>query len=261
MTYRFNDFVDRARNCLFLALAAHFAACASDVGPGEESSTLAATSSALVCGGYFSGEYGTINSYYPYAAQTIGSDCAPGANVSVQVNANEVPNRFRVRDATGATVADSQWLGYATYSSPWWVAPLSNNGTASLSFSNNNPPYSLVVETQTPPDGSYPHTSDEWNASSSCQCAPRHYICGYAKPYKGCDSWRTHLDITADDMTAAIATCRSTHPSDYTDFCYVIDHDGAAGSDASECTGTTPAGSWRSKNNCCNFNGTLSCPP
>lgn len=88
--------------------------------------------------------------------------------------------------------------------------------------------------------------------------AARHYTCGYALPGWGCDNGRNHAFVVAADMTAAIAACHTAQLPGYTDFCYVIDGDGATSSDVSECA-AAPA-SWRSGNNCCNFMGTLSCP-
>jgi hypothetical protein len=93
-----------------------------------------------------------------------------------------------------------------------------------------------------------------------CGACPtvRNYTCGYALPDFGCDNGRTHADITAPDMTTAIATCHAVQPPDRPDFCYVIDRNGAAATDESECTAASA--SWRPGNDCCNFFGTLSCP-
>jgi hypothetical protein len=84
-----------------------------------------------------------------------------------------------------------------------------------------------------------------------------HYSCGYAIANDSCDNGRTHVDITAVDMNAAIKACKATRPQGYPDFCYVLDRDPATGSDMTECAAQ---GSWRAGNSCCNFEGTKSCP-
>lgn len=86
----------------------------------------------------------------------------------------------------------------------------------------------------------------------------RNYSCGYALPNYGCDNGRNHALVTAVDMTAAIAACHAAQLPGYSDFCYVIDSDGATSTDVSECSAALA--SWRPGNNCCNFMGTLSCP-
>ena len=88
--------------------------------------------------------------------------------------------------------------------------------------------------------------------------AARNYTCGYALPGYGCDNGRNHAFVRSADMTAAIAACHAAQLTGYTDFCYVIDTDGATSTDVSECS-AAPA-TWRSGNSCCNFRGTKSCP-
>jgi hypothetical protein len=60
-------------------------------------------------------------------------------------------------------------------------------------------------------------------------------------------------------MAAAIPACRAAPVPGYTDFCYTRNSSVvAAPADATECAAA--GGSWRPKNACCNFKGTLSCP-
>jgi hypothetical protein len=59
-------------------------------------------------------------------------------------------------------------------------------------------------------------------------------------------------------MATAITSCHAIQPSNYPEFCYVIDSDGGTSSDTAQCT--TASGSWRPGNSCCNFKGTKSCP-
>jgi hypothetical protein len=84
------------------------------------------------------------------------------------------------------------------------------------------------------------------------------YTCGYALPGFGCDNGKSSLRVNAADMTTAVTACHLAQPADRPDFCYVIDAQGTAPSDASDCAAT--GGSWRPGNSCCNFFGTTSCP-
>jgi hypothetical protein len=86
----------------------------------------------------------------------------------------------------------------------------------------------------------------------------RLYGCGYALPGFGCDNGRSALRVNAADMTTAVTTCHLEQPQDRPDFCYVLDVEGTAPSDARDCAAV--GGSLRPGNNCCNFFGTLSCP-
>jgi hypothetical protein len=72
-----------------------------------------------------------------------------------------------------------------------------------------------------------------------------------------CDNGRSHLDVMAVDLNAAIAACRSQGLPGYPDFCHVLDVDGGTSADASQCSAQA---SWRPKNSCCNFKGKKSCP-
>jgi hypothetical protein len=94
-----------------------------------------------------------------------------------------------------------------------------------------------------------------------CSATSRRYVCGYALPGYNCNNGRRSASIQVSSMSVAIPQCRNTRPAgyaSYTDFCYVIDADGAAPTDSTQCAAA--GGSWRPKNNCCNFKGTLSCP-
>jgi len=86
----------------------------------------------------------------------------------------------------------------------------------------------------------------------------RNYWCGYAMPGFHCDNGRSHVTVVALDMASGIAMCRMAKPMPNLESCHVIDLDGAAPTDATQCTAAS--GSWRPSNNCCNFEGTLSCP-
>ena len=86
----------------------------------------------------------------------------------------------------------------------------------------------------------------------------RNYTCGYALPGFGCNNGRASTTLLAADMTAAISACHIAQPPNLPDFCYVLDRDGAAPSDASQCAAA--GGSWRPGNSCCNFFGSVSCP-
>jgi hypothetical protein len=86
----------------------------------------------------------------------------------------------------------------------------------------------------------------------------RSYRCGYALAGFGCNNGRANTLIAAADMTAAISACHIAQPPNLPDFCYVLDADGAAPTDASQCAAA--GGSWRPGNSCCNFFGSTSCP-
>jgi hypothetical protein len=142
----------------------------TDVQSSNSKNSTARTAST--CGGFYSGTYSTINSYYTYPLKTVDVSCAAsGATVTVSVNANDIPNRFTVRDASNNVIAGSGWLGYATYSGPWGSS-LSNSGSTTFSFTKSASTYYLQVETLTPPNYSYSPQSDAWDANVSCTCQP-----------------------------------------------------------------------------------------
>jgi len=263
MKYGFNRVTIGSLRSLLGVLSGLALMACSSADPEADSSRATA---ALVCGGTVTGSYGTPASYYTYPPQSLQVDCAAyGANVNVYLSANDVPNKFTILDASNNSVAISEWLGNASYSGPWGNT-LSTPGSAAVSFSNSNPPYSVRVETLTPPT-SFGAMTDVWSAGVACQCeAPqpvlRHYVCGYAmnRPGYNCNNGRNHVDITAVDMTAAIAICQATRLPGYPDFCVVRDLDGTSSTDASQCAAAPAPASWRPKNSCCNFKGTLSCP-
>jgi hypothetical protein len=84
------------------------------------------------------------------------------------------------------------------------------------------------------------------------------YTCGYALPGFGCNNGRSSLRVNAADMTTAVTACLLAQPADRPDFCHVINAQGTAPTDQSQCTAA--GGSWRPNNSCCNFLGTTSCP-
>lgn len=86
----------------------------------------------------------------------------------------------------------------------------------------------------------------------------RSYRCGYALPGYGCNNGRASTTVVVADMTAAIGSCHIAQPPNLPDFCYVLDLDGTAPTDASQCAAA--GGSWRPNYSCCNFLGSTSCP-
>lgn len=94
---------------------------------------------------------------------------------------------------------------------------------------------------------------------SQCEGTARSYTCGYAKVGNNCNNWRVSKSIQIGSMAQAIPACRAAPIPGYTDFCYTRNSALAAPNDAAECTAA--GGSWRPRNACCNFKGTLSCPP
>lgn len=93
---------------------------------------------------------------------------------------------------------------------------------------------------------------------TQCEGTSRTYLCGYALPGYNCNNGRRSKSIFAASMSVAIPACRASHIPGYTDFCYTLNPAGAAPNDATECAAA--GGSWRPRNACCNFKGTLSCP-
>lgn len=86
----------------------------------------------------------------------------------------------------------------------------------------------------------------------------RNYACGYALAGYGCNNGRASTVVVAADMTAAISACRIAQPPNLPDYCFVLDRDGTAATDQSQCV--AGGGSWRPNNSCCNFFGSTSCP-
>jgi hypothetical protein len=93
---------------------------------------------------------------------------------------------------------------------------------------------------------------------SQCEGTSRSYVCGFAKAGQNCNNWRVSKSTPQSSMAAAIPACRAAPVPGYTDFCYTRNSSVAAPADATECAAA--GGSWRPKNACCNFKGTLSCP-
>jgi hypothetical protein len=94
-------------------------------------------------------------------------------------------------------------------------------------------------------------TGGTCNGSGTCVASTRSFICAYAMPGWMCDNGRNSLVITATDMTAAIAACRSMVPSG-DDYCGVVSSNPAS-NDMSECT--TASGSWCTTRPYCRFMG------
>lgn len=94
--------------------------------------------------------------------------------------------------------------------------------------------------------------------SNSCARTIRQYVCGYALPGYRCDNGRRSVVVDVTDLATAIGICPTVRIAGYTDSCYVQDKTGPAPSDSVQCVAA--GGSWRPRNNCCNFRGTLSCP-
>lgn len=114
------------------------------------------------CGGYFSQMFGGTG-YYVYPRDTINlSNTVEGSTITLSLTSYDVPNRFTVYSSTGATVASSQWMGYANYSGPWGSS-LSTNTNGTLTFTHTGSSiYFLRVET------SVTNTSDSYEATVSC---------------------------------------------------------------------------------------------
>ena len=98
----------------------------------------------------------------------------------------------------------------------------------------------------------------------------RNYACGFALANVSgniCENGRTTRNVRAANLNDAISACLAVQPADRPYFCAVLDSDGAAPSDASECqaapalgpSGNPPA--WRPGRNCCRFEGETTCPP
>lgn len=98
----------------------------------------------------------------------------------------------------------------------------------------------------------------------------RNYSCGYAQAGVSglpCENGRSTGYVAAKDMTAAIAACVYAQPADRAYLCCVLDGDGAAPTDESECLAAPPLGpsrlapAWRPGRSCCRFEGETTCPP
>jgi hypothetical protein len=97
----------------------------------------------------------------------------------------------------------------------------------------------------------------------------RNYACGYAMAGVSgnpCENGRTTDYVVAKDMTAAIAACWEAQPADREYFCCVLDSDGTAPTDQSQCEAALPLGptriapAWRPGRSCCRFGGETTCP-
>lgn len=119
------------------------------------------------CGQSWGETYSTINSYYVYGYKSIGV-CDDVAEVRVDVQALDVPNKFTVVNQHGTYVAGTGWMGSAAYGGPWG-SPFSNSGNTYFTFvPNGTDTYYLKVETLTPPNNTYDPDTDGWWAGTTC---------------------------------------------------------------------------------------------
>ncbi|MEO5889688.1 MAG: hypothetical protein ABIQ31_05510 [Ferruginibacter sp.] len=89
------------------------------------------------------------------------------------MTAYDVPNRFTIYDTTGTVVANSPWMGYATYNGPWGMS-LNSPTSGILYFTKTGSgTYTMRVET------SVSGTSDSYNVSIACT-APSSVIRSFA---------------------------------------------------------------------------------
>jgi hypothetical protein len=109
----------------------------------------------------------------------------------------------------------------------------------------------------------------QFTSSVSAQCPSRNYACGFAMSNVSgnrCENGRTTRYVTAPNLTAAISACQAVKPAAYPLFCLVLDQDGTAPSDASECEAAPPQAAngqppeWRPSRSCCRFEGETTCP-
>lgn len=125
------------------------------------------------CGGYYSGDYFTLNKYYAYPLQKLDIDCAAlNSTINVTFKAAEIPNKFDI--VKGSTVVAQStssaggWLGYATYPGNWGTS-VNGPSTKNLSFVKTENKYYLQVSTQTPPNSyDYYPTMDRWEVRVGC---------------------------------------------------------------------------------------------
>lgn len=110
-----------------------------------------------------------------------------------------------------------------------------------------------------------------WQFTSTvvAPCPARNYACGFAMSNVSgniCENGRTTRYVTAPNMSAAISACQAAKPSGYPRFCVVLDQDGTASTDASQCEAAPRLGpsklapEWRPTRSCCKFEGETTCP-
>jgi hypothetical protein len=124
------------------------------------------------CGGFFNGDFYTINQSYTYPLQLIpGDTCAGVDTVSITVWAKDIPNKFTLVSETGGNftnVSNTGWLGTASYGGPWGSS-ISNTGTTTFYYVKAaNTRYYIRVETLTPPNTGYTPNSDNWEFEATC---------------------------------------------------------------------------------------------
>jgi len=112
------------------------------------------------CGTTETGGYSGPSSYYTYPDRTLTFCPAQnGANIAIQCNAFDVPNKVSVYDNNGTLVVTSGWFGYSANPGPWGPYSLNGPSVKTISFvkSSSFNTYKLRVETAltvgTLPDG------------------------------------------------------------------------------------------------------------
>lgn len=128
------------------------------------------------CGNNYSGSFGTPNEFHTYLYYLDFSNSTK-LNITVSVDALDIPNRFTIVDENGNFITGTGWLGNsnvgpsgATYSGPWGSS-VSNAGTQFFTFTRSlSHTYYLRVETLTPPNTtSYHPNTDSWSAVVGCE--------------------------------------------------------------------------------------------
>ncbi|MPR35838.1 hypothetical protein [Salmonirosea aquatica] len=123
----------------------------------------------LSCGGYFDGSY-SGNGYYIYPSIALDfSGACNGGTVSVSFSAEDVPNRFTIRDQNSNVVVQSGlnqghngYIGSASNSGPWG-GPFSGGGSETVTFIyDSSKSYTLNVETSTS------GVTDHWTSTVGC---------------------------------------------------------------------------------------------
>jgi len=115
------------------------------------------------CGGSFSGNSSTPGyQIYPTVPFELPPCESEGVVTTINVQALDVPNRFRVVEVGGGTVVSSGWLGYTSMPGPWGSS-LNGPSSMSLTFSSpNGGPHFLEIETVV--QGQH----DAWSAQINC---------------------------------------------------------------------------------------------
>lgn len=128
--------------------------------------TVPAAYSSTTCGSFISGSE-AATAFYIYPDELINLT-GSSDTVSINWNANDVPNRFTLYDSNQNIVATTGWVGNQTGAGPWGGNDLNTATNGSLTFTKSTcgctgPWYFLRVETV----GSATLT-DAWDATISC---------------------------------------------------------------------------------------------